>query len=134
MSLIHFFFIPLLGTLVITLFCSVSSFGSNSLQPWTIVCQAPLSMGFSRQEYWSGLPCTPPGYNHIILTQYFNKLYFIHIQKKLAEMNQKTLRDKTVKLSMTSSKHTHTSMYFFNCFLVSCLSFFLTTIKTLPSG
>ena len=26
---------------------------------WTIVCQAPLSMGFSRQEYWSGLPCPP---------------------------------------------------------------------------
>ena len=24
--------------------------------PWTITCQAPLSMGFSRQEYWSGLP------------------------------------------------------------------------------
>ena len=28
---------------------------------WTVVCQAPLSMGFSRQEYWSGLPCPPPG-------------------------------------------------------------------------
>ena len=28
---------------------------------WTLVCQAPLSMGFSRQEYWSGLPCPPPG-------------------------------------------------------------------------
>ena len=26
-----------------------------------IPCQAPLSMGFSRQEYWSGLPCPPPG-------------------------------------------------------------------------
>ena len=26
----------------------------------TVACQAPLSMGFSRQEYWSGLPC-PPG-------------------------------------------------------------------------
>ena len=26
-----------------------------------IDCQAPLSMGFSRQEYWSGLPCPPPG-------------------------------------------------------------------------
>ena len=25
-----------------------------------IACQAPLSMGFSRQEYWSGLPCPPP--------------------------------------------------------------------------
>ena len=28
---------------------------------WTIVCQAPLSMGFSRQEYWNKLPCPPPG-------------------------------------------------------------------------
>ena len=28
---------------------------------WTVVHQAPLSMGFSRQEYWSGLPCPPPG-------------------------------------------------------------------------
>ena len=27
---------------------------------WTVDCQAPLSMGFSRQEYWSGLPCPPP--------------------------------------------------------------------------
>ena len=28
---------------------------------WTVACQAPLSMGFSRQEYWSELPCPPPG-------------------------------------------------------------------------
>ena len=28
---------------------------------WTIACQAPLSMGFSRREYWSGLPCPPSG-------------------------------------------------------------------------
>ena len=28
---------------------------------WTAACQAPLFMGFSRQEYWSGLPCPPPG-------------------------------------------------------------------------
>ena len=28
--------------------------------PWTIACQAPLSMGFSRQEYWSGLPFPSP--------------------------------------------------------------------------
>ena len=26
-----------------------------------VACQAPLSMGFSRQEYWNGLPCPPPG-------------------------------------------------------------------------
>ena len=28
---------------------------------WTVAHQAPLSMGISRQEYWSGLPCPPPG-------------------------------------------------------------------------
>ena len=29
--------------------------------PWTVACQVPLSMGFSRQEYWSGLPFSSPG-------------------------------------------------------------------------
>ena len=28
---------------------------------WIITCQAPLSLEFSRQEYWSGLLCPPPG-------------------------------------------------------------------------
>ena len=31
---------------------------------WTVAHQAPLSMGFFRQEYWSGLPCPPPGDLH----------------------------------------------------------------------
>ena len=31
------------------------------LTPWTVAHQAPLPMGFSRQEYWSRLPCPPPG-------------------------------------------------------------------------
>ena len=35
---------------------------AKSLWPWTpLFHQAPLFMGFSRQEYWSGLPCPPPG-------------------------------------------------------------------------
>ena len=29
--------------------------------PWAVACQAPLSMKFSRQESWSGLPFPPPG-------------------------------------------------------------------------
>ena len=37
-----------------------------SVTPWTVAFQASLSMGFSRQEYWSGLLCCPPG---IFLTQ-----------------------------------------------------------------
>ena len=38
-------------------------FSSNQLfvSPWTVACQAPLSMGFSWQEYWSMLPFPPPG-------------------------------------------------------------------------
>ena len=31
------------------------------MTPWAVACQAPLSMGFSRQEYWSGLPFPSPG-------------------------------------------------------------------------
>ena len=34
---------------------------SNSATPWTAASQTPLSMGFSRQEYWSGLPLPSPG-------------------------------------------------------------------------
>ena len=34
---------------------------SDSASPWTVAHQAPLSMGFSRSEYWHGLPCCPPG-------------------------------------------------------------------------
>ena len=37
--------------------------------PWTIACRAPLSIGFPRQEYWSGLPFSPP---HKRLQQSFN--------------------------------------------------------------
>ena len=39
----------------------VTSVMSDSVTPWTVACKAPLSMGFSRQEYWRGLPCPPPG-------------------------------------------------------------------------
>ena len=43
--------------------CMLSRFSRVRLfaTPWTVACQAPLFMGFSRQEYWSRLPCPPPG-------------------------------------------------------------------------
>ena len=34
---------------------------SNSASPWTVAHQAPLSIGFPRQEYWSGLSFPSPG-------------------------------------------------------------------------
>ena len=48
--------------LVILLYCScVLSCIQLFVTLWTVVGQAPLSMGFSRQEYWSRLPCPFPG-------------------------------------------------------------------------
>ena len=45
--------------------CTVPLYFSRYVSvPWTVTCQAPLSMGFSRQEYWSGLPFPSPGDLH----------------------------------------------------------------------
>ena len=51
--------------------------------PWTAAYQAPLSMGFSRQECWSGVPLLSPMfkllyriYGYICMSRYFNKLYY----------------------------------------------------------
>ena len=38
------------------------SHGQLTVIPWTVVLRAPLSRGFSKQEYWSGLPFPPPGH------------------------------------------------------------------------
>ena len=42
-------------TLTLSRFSHVRLFAT----PWTVACQAPLSMGLFKQEYWSGLPCPP---------------------------------------------------------------------------
>ena len=44
-------------TCVLNCFSGVQLFATLGI----IACQAPLSLGFSRQEYWSGLPFPPPG-------------------------------------------------------------------------
>ena len=41
--------------------CSVTLVMSDSVTLWTVAHQAPLPMGFPRQEYWNGLPFPPPG-------------------------------------------------------------------------
>ena len=43
--------------------CMLSRFSHVRLSVtlWASMCQAPLSLGFSRQEYWSGLPFSSPG-------------------------------------------------------------------------
>ena len=48
--------------------------------PWTVAHQAP-SMGFSRQEYWSGLPCPPPGDRPSPGIEQINVRYFPYKQR-----------------------------------------------------
>ena len=54
---------PFLNSISSLLLCVLSHFSPVWLfvTPWTVAHQAPLSMGLSRQEYESGLPCPPPG-------------------------------------------------------------------------
>ena len=52
--------------------CSVFSRVQLSATPWTVVRQAPLSMGFSTQEHWSGLPCPPPV--HMYANEYLKNI------------------------------------------------------------
>ena len=42
---------------VVVVYCSAVS---NICDPWTVACRTPLSMGFPKQEYWSGLPFPSP--------------------------------------------------------------------------
>ena len=53
-------FVRVLGLLVISLLLFSCSVMSDSLQPHGLTCQVPLSMELSRQEYWGGLPFSPP--------------------------------------------------------------------------
>ena len=53
--------------------------------PWTVACQAPPSMGFSRQEYWSGLPFTC-GYT------YFLKLFTLFFVIRILNLRSALLK------------------------------------------
>ena len=53
---------PIKGVCVCVCVSVSHSIMSDSVTPWMVACQAPLSMGFSRQEYWSGLPFPFPGH------------------------------------------------------------------------
>ena len=55
-------FVVIVGVCVWMCACMLYHFSHVWLcHPWTAALQAPLSMGLSRQEYWSGLPFPPPG-------------------------------------------------------------------------
>ena len=53
--------VTLAGDLQHTPACSVTQLCATLAIPWSAAHQAPLSMGFPRQEYWSGFPCPSLG-------------------------------------------------------------------------
>ena len=55
---------------------------SDSATLWTVACQAPLYMGFSRQEYWSELPCLSPGCDVLLLLNSLPLGCFIWLKEK----------------------------------------------------
>ena len=74
--------------------------------PWTIARQAPLSMGFSRQEYWSGLPFpTPPYFINISSCRWENK------NRSLMVLLGETHWLKLPTLATHHSKHLHELFY-----------------------
>ena len=79
---------------------------SDSVTPWTVACQAPLSMGFSKQEYWSGFPCPSPGYLPDLgiepgLPYYRQTLYQLSHQGRPTRM-RKVLKTKVMSTSLHS--------------------------------
>ena len=61
---------------MITHSCVLNCFSHVCLcvTPWTVACQASLSMGFSRQEYWSGFPCPSPGHSCVEDSTFYKEL------------------------------------------------------------
>ena len=55
MGRVHMAALSLTDCVTLLLLFSHKAMSDSFVTPWTVVCQAPLSMGFPRQEYWSGL-------------------------------------------------------------------------------
>ena len=72
---------------------------SDSVTPWTVAHQAPQSMGFSRQEYWSGLPFLLQG---IFSTQGLN-LGFLNCRQILYHLSHREALDRQYKDIVNSS-------------------------------
>ena len=109
--------------------------------PWNVACQAPLSMKFSRQEYWSGLPFPFPEYLPLDLSHCRQILYHLsrqgsprltwilifsslsltgkHIWKKIFLKKEKNLKFSPL-LNLLDSVATTTKSYFLTHFYNFC--------------
>jgi len=61
--------------------------------PWTAAFQAPPSMGFSRQEYWNGVPLPYPNYHTVALISHASKVTFKILQARLQQYVNREISD-----------------------------------------
>ena len=85
--------------------CISHSVTSNSVTTWTVACQALLSMEFSRQEYWRGLPFSSPG----VLPNPGIKLGLLHCRKILYSQ---------IYTHTHTHTHTHTQIYLYLFYII----------------
>ena len=83
-------------------FCLVTKLCLTLVTPWTIARQAPLSIGFPRQKYWSGLPFPPPGVSrrrdrtHVSCVSWFAGGFFYHWTTIFLVWNYNSLRHRNL--------------------------------------
>ena len=108
---------------MISRFSHVQLFGTQ----WIVVRQVPMSMGFSRQEYWSGLPCPPPGdlpNPGIKLVSLTSHLW--HQQDSLPSEPHGKPGDNSMDMP---AKHTHMCVHTCVCVFVHTYTFSLPSVQ-----
>ena len=105
--------------LIHTCACGHFSCIQHSVILWTVTHQAPLSKGFSRQEYWNGSPCPPPGdlpnpriEPTSLMSPVFASRPFLVAQlvKNLPAMQETWVRSLGWEDSLEKGKSTHSSI------------------------
>ena len=100
--------------------CSVTSIVSDCVTPWTVALQPPLSMGFSRQEFWSGFHVLLQG---IFLTQRSN----LHLPSPALQVNSLQLSHRgSPEMALYNLLNVYVCVCVCVCVCCSLLSTFLT--------
>ena len=73
--------------------------------PWTVAHQASPSLGFSRQEYWSGLPFPSPEWEKIIANETTDKGLISKIHKRLIQLNTRKTNNPIKKWEKDLNRH-----------------------------
>ena len=92
------------GMCVLVVLMLSHSVMSDSVTPWTVARQAPLSIGFLRQEYWNGLPFPSPG-----------DLPNSGIKPTSPELQVDSLPAKSLGKPKTEQKYTHRDRSMLSC-------------------